>query len=455
MLMVYFIVFSSEVVDLDSDKKLSGQAYIAIGLMLFALFFGAGNLIFPASMGQQAGSNVWMAVIGFIITGVGLPLAGILAMGYSGCRSVQELAGRVHPAYGVIFSVLLYLAIGPAFAIPRTGTVSYEIAMRPFLADGGSETAMVIFLIAFFGLTLWLSINPQKLVDRIGKILTPALLLTILMMIVKSLISPMGSYQAPEAPYATAGMAVLQGFLDGYNTLDALASLVFAILVIDFVKEAGAKTEKEVTVATAKSGVLAVSCLAFVYIFIANIGAESVQALGILPNGAPVLAESAKFFFGDFGAMILAVIVILACLSTSIGLVSSCAAYFSTAFGGLSYSMYAIVFSVVSFFGAMFGLQTIIVSAIPVLFFLYPLTIVIIILAFLDKYFDGRQCVYAWTIALTFITALLSGFEVAGVQLFGPGGYAFLPFHDSGMSWAPFALVGFIIGMIHKGMTSK
>ena len=117
--------------------------------------------------------------------------------------------------------------------------------------------------------------------------------------------------------------------------------------------------------------------------------------------------------------------------------------------------MYAIVFSVVSFFVAMFGLQTIIVSAIPVLFFLYPLTIVIIILAFLDKYFDGRQCVYAWTIALTFITALLSGFEVAGVQLFGPGGYSFLPFHDSGMSWAPFAIVGFVIGMIHKSMTSK
>lgn len=423
--------------------------------MLFALFFGAGNLIFPASMGQQAGSNVWMAVLGFIITGAGLPLAGVLAMGYSGSRSVQELAGRVHPLYGVIFSVLLYLAIGPAFAIPRTGTVSYEVAMRPFLASGGSQTEMIIFLIVFFGLTLWLSVSPQKLVDRIGKILTPVLLLTIIMMIVKSLISPMGVYQAPEAPYATSGLAVLQGFLDGYNTLDALASLVFAILVIDFVKEAGAKTEAEVTAATAKAGIIAVGCLAFVYIFIANIGAESVQKLGILPNGAPVLAESAKFFFGDFGAMLLAVIVILACLSTSIGLVSSCAAYFSVAFGGFSYKIYAVVFSVVSFFVALFGLQTIIVSAIPVLFFLYPLTIVIIILAFLDKFFGGRQCVYAWTIGLTCIVALLSGFEVAGIQLFGPGGYDILPFHSSGMSWAPFALVGFIIGLVHKGMTAK
>ena len=295
------------------NVKLSNRAYIAIGLMLFALFFGAGNLIFPASLGQQAGVNVWWAVLGFIVTGVGLPLLGVMAMGYSGAKDLQALAGRVHPAYGFFFTVLLYLTIGPAFAIPRTGTVSYEIAIRPFLANGGTDMSQMIFLVVFFALSLWLSINPAKLVDRIGKVLTPLLLLSICALIVKSLVTPMGAYMGATKAYSTAGVAVVQGILDGYNTMDALASLVFAILVIDFVKLSGAKTKEEVTSATFKAGIIAVACLGFVYVFVANLGATSVQQLGLLETGAPVLAESAKYLFGDIGALILAVIVLLAC----------------------------------------------------------------------------------------------------------------------------------------------
>ncbi|WP_277200438.1 branched-chain amino acid transport system II carrier protein, partial [Veillonella seminalis] len=185
------------------NVKLSNRAYIAIGLMLFALFFGAGNLIFPASLGQQAGVNVWWAVLGFIVTGVGLPLLGVMAMGYSGAKDLQALAGRVHPAYGFFFTVLLYLTIGPAFAIPRTGTVSYEIAIRPFLANGGTDMSQMIFLVVFFALSLWLSINPAKLVDRIGKVLTPLLLLSICALIVKSLVTPMGAYMGATKAYST------------------------------------------------------------------------------------------------------------------------------------------------------------------------------------------------------------------------------------------------------------
>ena len=149
--------------DIMSDHtQLSGRAYIAIGLMLFALFFGAGNLIFPATLGQHAGTNVWWAILGFIVTGVGLPLLGVMAMGYSGSRNVQSLASRVHPVFGVLFTLALYLSIGPAFAIPRTGTVSYEIAVKPFLGGAASDTALSLFLVGFFVVTLWLSINPQN-----------------------------------------------------------------------------------------------------------------------------------------------------------------------------------------------------------------------------------------------------------------------------------------------------
>ena len=439
---------------MSDHTQLSGRAYIAIGLMLFALFFGAGNLIFPATLGQHAGTNVWWGILGFIVTGVGLPLLGVMAMGYSGSRNVQSLASRVHPVFGILFTLALYISIGPAFAIPRTGTVSYEIAVKPFLGGAVSDTAQMVFLIVFFALTLWLSINPKKLVNRIGNVLTPVLLLTIVVLIVKSLITPLGGYGAPTVEYATSRSAFLQGFLEGYNTLDALASFVFGILVIEFVTLSGAQTRDEITRATLKAGLIAVGCLGVVYIFIASLGATSVEQLGILDTGAPVLAESARLLFGELGAMILAVIVLLACLTTSIGLVTSCAQYFSTQFGGISYKWYAVLFSVVSTGVGMFGLKTIITSAIPVLMFLYPLAIVLILLAFLHPIFKGRQCVYAWTVACTFITALVSGLETAKVDL-GSVGQFFatqVPMHTIGMDWIVFGGIGLVIGLIHRAL---
>ena len=181
---------------MDGKENLSLRAYLAIGMMLFALFFGAGNLIFPAALGQHAGSNVGWALAGFVLTGVGLPLLGVMAMGYSGCKDVEELAGRVHPIYGLIYTVALYLSIGPMFATPRTGTVAYEIAIKPFL-QGMTLDMQPLFLAIFFGISLWLSISPQKLVNRIGNVLTPALLLVILLLIIKSFVTPIGSYAVP------------------------------------------------------------------------------------------------------------------------------------------------------------------------------------------------------------------------------------------------------------------
>lgn len=430
----------------------SNKRYIAIGLMLFALLFGAGNLIFPAAMGQNAGVNVWYAVLGFCVTGVGLPLISIAALGYSGCLDLEEAAGRVHPWYGVFYSVVSYLAIGPCFAAPRTGTVSFEIAVKPFLGSFSPDIALPIFLLIFFLLTYWLAATPSKLVDRVGKILTPALLAVILLLIVQSFISPLGTPQAPTKNYATPVTAVMQGILDGYNTLDAIASFIFATLVISFVKEGGVTQPKAIMKQVLLSGSIAVALLAFIYIFIAKIGADSVTQLGILETGAPVLAGSAKILFGNLGAAILAVIVLLACLSTSVGLVTCCAAYFMRLLGHFSYKTYAVIFCVISYLVGLFGLKTIIVSTIPVLMFIYPLLVALICLIFLDKFFGGRQCVYAWTIAFTFVMATINLLETAGVNLgsFETMLQTYVPLHTFGMGWIPFAAVGFVIGLIWK-----
>lgn len=433
------------------DTKISRSAYIAIGLMLFALFFGAGNLIFPASLGQQAGTNFPLATLGFLITGVGLPLLGVIAIGYSGSRDLQELAGRVHPWYGVFFTVLLYLTIGPCFAIPRTGTVSYEIAVRPFLGGSAGTMELGLFLAAFFVISWWFSISPSKLVERIGKFLTPTLLLLLFILIAQSLLSPIGMPQAPTATYATSSLAFTQGFLDGYNTMDALASLVFGILIVKSAKQYGAQHEKEIAAATMKSGIVAALCLAFVYVFIANIGATSVSGIGLQETGAPVLALSTEYYFGAPGAIILAFIVLLACLTTSIGLISSCGSYFSELIPALSYRTWVTLFSVFSGCIGIIGLSTIISAAIPILMFLYPLTMVLIALTFASPYFNHRRAVYAWTIGLTLIPSVWDGLRTAGVDLAALNtlGGTYLPLFTYGLGWISFAVVGFIIGLLH------
>ncbi len=425
------------------------KQFLALGLTLFALLFGAGNLIFPAIMGQTAGVNVWWAVVGFCITGVGLPLLSVAALGYSGCFDLEEAASRVHPWYGVFYSVVSYCAIGPCFAAPRTGTVSFEIAVRPFIDAASVDWVMPLFLLGFFGLAFWLSATPTKIVDRVGKILAPALLFVILVLIVRSFLPPLGTPQAPDAAYATTGKAVLQGFLEGYNTLDAIAAFIFATLIINHLRGNGMTRSGEITAAVIKSGLIAVSALAAIYLFIAKIGAESVQVLGHVDTGAAVLAGASKAMFGNIGTVILGLIVLLACLSTVIGLITCCAVYFERLIGVFSYKAWCAIFSVISFLIGLFGLKTIIVSTVPVLMFIYPLIISLILLIFLDKLFGGRQCVYAWTTAATFIMAAVDGIRTAGwlpdsVQNLLT---SVVPLYSVGMGWLPFAVVGFLIGL--------
>lgn len=435
----------------------SKSQYVAIGLMLFALFFGAGNLIFPVSMGQSAGVNVWWAVLGFCLTGVGMPLICVVAMGYSGCRDLQEAASRVHPIYGIFFTILVYMAIGPCLATPRTGTVAYEIAIRPFLSGTAAEIGLPVFLAIFFGVTYWLAATPQKMVDRIGKVLTPMLLIAIFVLIAKSFITPMGDFMAAGASYATPFKATIQGVLDGYNTLDALASFIFAYLVINAVVSTGVTDPKEISAQVIKAGALAVGFLALVYVLLAKMGAESVQTIGMQDTGATVLTLSADFLFGSLGMFVLAAIVLLACLTTAIGLVSCCASYFQKLTNISNYKSWCAFFAIFAFGVGMFGLKVIISAAIPVLMFVYPLAVALIALLLLDRWFGGARSVYVCTTASTFIMAFCNGLETAGVNLGVVGQFFvdYIPLHTLGMGWIVFAVVGFCIGLATKGSCCK
>ncbi|WP_373753980.1 branched-chain amino acid transport system II carrier protein [Neisseria weixii] len=427
----------------------------AVGLMLFALFFGAGNLIFPAFLGQQAGENWFSAMLGFLLTGAGLPLLGVIAIGYSNSRDVQVLASRVTPLYGILFASALYLAIGPLFATPRTATVSFEIGLAPYISEESKTLGLALFSLFFFGVAYWLSLSPGKLVGRIGKILTPALLVTIAILMGYAALNPMGALTVPQGDFAIRPFA--KGILEGYGTMDALASLVFAIIVIDAVRAMGVDNRAELLRTTTIAGLVAASCLAVVYLMIGYMGATSVAGLGMQENGAAVLSKTAQYYFGNGGNILLSVIVFLACLSTAIGLIVANAEFFNRLCPGISYKTFVTIFTLVSMGFANKGLAGIISFSIPVLMLLYPLTVVIILLAFLHNLFGGGRIVYICTIFFTLIVGVLDAYKAA----FGFSDETAaainnaLPLYDIGLGWVVPAVVGFILGCILNAVFKK
>jgi len=436
---------------MKKSSQESSREFISIGLMLFALFFGAGNLIFPVFLGQNAGWNTPWATIGFLITGVGLPFAAVLAICYSGA-GLKELASRVHPVYGVLFSSLLYLTIGPFFAIPRTATVSFEIAAAPFLTDAQKTIGLYVFVFIFFLLSWWLAVTPSKLVPRIGKVITPMLLLFLFILIGSSILFPMGPWMEPSAAYSAPLKAFTNALVEGYNTMDCLAGLVFGVIVVESIRFFGVKTNEEVARSAMKSGLISTFFMFIIYASLVVLGADSVSVLGHMETGAPVLSGASAYYFGTSGAVLLGLIVILACLTTSIGLIASCAAYFHQLFPMLHRQTWAALFAGFSFLIALFGLSAIIKGAIPVLLFLYPLAVSLIILTFLDKRFDGSQKVYALATACTFVPALYDGLKM--LKLTTPAMDQFmhsLPLAEYDMAWTLFFITGFVLGFIwHK-----
>ncbi len=424
------------------------NAFIAIGLMLFALFFGAGNLIFPPYLGQQAGTNTIPAMVGFLITGCGLPLLGVVSVGWSG-KNLQGMGARVAPWYGIFMVAAISLTIGPFFAIPRTCSTSYEMSVVPILGSFG-QAGLFVYSLLFFALTWWLSVSPSKLVDRVGKLLTPIMLVLLFALFAAYIAAPMGEWQAPAAAkYGDAASAFSSGFIEGYNTMDGLAGLLFGILVVDAVRLTGRTDPHAIAGDTLRSGVVAMFFMCIIYVFLGFIGASSVVPLGMQENGAPLLVGSMNWYFGAAGPLLLSVIVLLACLTTSIGLVASVSALFHALVPSVSTKTFVTVFSLLSCGIANFGLTTIIKAAVPVLVFLYPLTVALIILTFLNGAFRGSPLVHRTATLFTFFPALYDGLAVLdAVPESVVSVMNALPLAQYGLAWFPIFAAGFLLGWL-------
>lgn len=430
------------------SQKVPFSFVVVIGLMLFALFFGAGNLIFPPMLGQLAGTNVWIANAGFLVTGVGLPLLAISAFVYSGKDDLRSLASRVHPLFGIVFTTVLYLAIGPFFAIPRSGNVSFEIGIKPFLSSQAGSLPLIIFTILFFTIACLLSLNPVKIVNVVGKILTPIKLTFIGIIVITAIIHPIGGLEAPHEAYTTH--VFFKGFQEGYLTLDALVAFVFGIIIVNAIKEKGVTAKKQVLATCAKATVIAGTLLVLFYTALSYMGASSAGKLGHLENGAEILAKVSNYYFGSYGAILLGLMITVACLTTSIGLITACSSFFHLLFPTVSYKKFAVILSVFSTLVANIGLTQLIKVSIPVLMTMYPIAISLIFLTFFHKTFNGRPEVYQGSLLLTFMISLFDGLNAAGVHIAGINDYLtqYLPMYTVGLGWMLPALIGGVLGYI-------
>ena len=437
-------------------NKLTLKENIFIGSMLFGLFFGAGNIIFPIHLGQTAGSNVFIANLGFLITAIGLPFLGIIAIGMSKTNGIFEITSRVSKTYAYIFTIGLYLVIGPFFALPRLATTSFEIAFSPFISPDVAKIYLPIFSIIFFLLAWFFARKPSKILDYIGKFLNPVFLVLLGIVVVLAFIHPLGGLTNAPVSADYDKSPLLKGFIDGYNTLDALASLAFGIIIVSTIKKLGITNPNSIAKETFKSGTISIVLMGIIYSLLAFMGTMSIGKFKVSENGGIALAQIARHYLGDYGIIVLSLIVIVACLKTAIGLITAFSETFTELFPKRSYLMFATVVSILACIFANVGLTKIIMYSTPVLMFIYPLAITIILLTLVSPLFNHSTIVYRFTIFFTMIASFIDGIKASPEPFLKTSfakfiislGEKYLPFFDIGMGWILPALIGFIIGLI-------
>lgn len=440
-----------------TTKKLTLRQKILVAGTLFGMFFGAGNLIFPVHLGQMAGQNALPAIIGFIITAVGIPILGVAAIGITHSDGLQTLSGKVGKGYGIFFTCLLYLTIGPLFAIPRCATVSFTTGITPLLgADSPERLYLLLFSAVFFAFVLFFSLRPGKITVWIGKIINPLFLFFFAVLMLAALLAPGAAVSAVEPVEAYRSDAFFPALIEGYGTMDAIAGLAFGIVVIDVIRRMGVDNDDTIAEDMLSSGLLTGALMALIYVVSIVVGAQSRGLFELSENGGIALTQIAGHYLGGAGLFILAFTITFACLKTSIGLVTACAETFSKMTNGkISYRSWAILFTVFSFAVSNIGLSAIIEYSIPMLMLIYPPAIALILLAFLGKFFAHDRTVYIATMIGTWAAAIFDCMKTlpapvqAALHLDAPIAFAaaHLPLFDKNLGWLLPAVIGFAAGM--------
>ena len=402
---------------------------LIIGFALFAMFFGAGNLIFPPYLGHAIGSEYILGMIGFIITGVGLPLLAILAC-LKGDGTFETIASKIGPKFAVIFATILFIAIGPMLGIPRTAATTFEITIQPLFPS----FSPILFMVIYFAFNLIFVLNKSSVIDTIGKYLTPALIVILSLIIIKGIIIPIG-----EITSTGATSVLSNSLIEGYQTMDALAALLFAAVVTNNLKQKGYDRTQMMPMAF-KASIIAALGLAFVYGGLTVLGSQTTSLVPSDISKTSLLLFIAHGVLGNIGRTVIAIAMSLACLTTSIGLLTAGSSFFEkVSKGKLPYKINAIVISIISIIIGALGVDNIIKISVPILSVLYPVAITLIVTTLLNKYLKNIKA-----IRLGIYTSLIFGIltTMPFIDL------SFIPLASLGFAWLIPTILAILIGYI-------
>lgn len=427
---------------------------LLLGFMLFSLFFGAGNLIFPPFLGMESGENFIPAIAGFISTAVFIPLLAVISVSLSN-NGLLAIGQRVNPLFGLIFTIVVYLSIGAFYGIPRASSVAYELGFVQVFEVESSLT-LFLFTVVFFGVTYLLSVDPKKMIDRLAQILTPALLLVLTVLFVKAFTTL--NYTEKHVSEKFASAPFLSGFLEGYYTMDAIAALAFGIVIINGLKTSGVTKKKDIIRGTTYAGMIAGVGLTIVYLSLSWIGRVLTYNEPV-ENGAEILVLATDRLFSVGGNLLFGTIVLLACLTTCVGLINACASFFNEIFPTFSYKQYVVVFVLIGLLITNLGLNTILSIATPLLVFVYPFAIVLILLSLVQYFIGESKKMYVYSMAVTTIFAVISVLDFFNVRFEAVDSVlGIFPLYENGLGWVVptliVATVGYVIDLT-KGKVLK
>ena len=421
-----------------------------IGLLLFGIFFGAGNLIFPAELGFRAGGNFSPAMFGFVLSGVGIAIITLVVGTMVNGGYKRELSIKVSPIFSKAYLTMLYLAIGPFFAIPRTASTSFSIGLAP--VTGNERLPLFIFSAVYFLFAYIIAINPSKLMDRVGKVLTPMFAMLIIILII---VGNLNFHTVNAGEMSGSMEALKKGFFEGYNTLDALASVSFCLIATSSIKTFGFSSKKEYINIMATVGIVTAIFFSSLYIGLGALGNKFSIPADVLKDsntniGTYILSKSSYELFGNFGQIFLGAMTILTCFTTTAGLIVAVSEFFAETFPKFGYKVYVNVFTIIGFAMSNFGLNNIIKISIPVLMILYPITIVIVAIVILNKFIKlskkGMRITIIMTTAASTIEVLVSTLNLKTVKslisVFIGG--------NSGFLWVNFVALGIVLSLLSR-----
>ena len=421
---------------MQKNAKSSLKDVIVVGFAMFAIFCGAGNLIFPPYLGMVSGQEWFKGFLCFMIADAGLAVMTVLAMiRYDG--TVWSMLRRLHRPAAAVMATVAMLCVGPLLCIPRTCATTFEMGVLPLFP----ECSPWLFGALFFGAVFILTVRPSAVIDIIGKFLTPALLLTLAVLFVKGVIHPIGTISTA----APAVNVAQEGLLAGYQTMDVFGALAITLVVVNTVKEKGYSEEKLRFSVISKSSIVAALGLFFVYCALSFLGATSSELeLGAV-NQAGLVVTITELLLQRFGVVLLAVIVLFACLTTAIGLTSSSAEFFSRLTKNkISYPVMVGIVCADGLVISTVGISTMIDFASPILNIIYPIILTQIILSFFNEKIANDN-VYRGAAIGAFVMCTLDVIAGFGVEL---PFLQYLPLDSVKLSWILPAMLGGVIGAL-------